>query len=410
MRKTYLPRRRAAACLLIPAACLLITACAYRGYELMPTTQRPSETQYPFLGMDLPIAPDEIDVTQWLTVPATQGETPPWEENHTQEGQPSSPYTPQSPGYEAAQATAAPPPAQGARLNKGVGIPPRRIADVYEYLQAHEWSQRTEFAQQPQVSAPYALGKLGDAARRGALNHVNCIRYIAGLPEVAWDDAKTEDAQAAAVILARTKVLTHTPDRPADMPQELYRMAYDACKTSNIANAGRQNTLHNAINMFLDDSDPSNLPELSHRRWMLNPSMGKTAFGLADTYCAMTAVDGSLPRVSAYDVVMYPAQVQPVSFFGAQWAWTVSFAEGFDIGGAVRVILVRRGDSRGWELTPGGRPGVPLGSTYKYGQPKCLIFRPGAFSVAAGDVVDVQIEGVTRGGQAHLVQYTVQFV
>ena len=405
---------RKTAAVLCAFALLALSACAYRGYELMPETTLPIETQIPFIITDLPIMPDEIEFTYWLTVP-------PKEETSTAGSDAVITYP--IPGSTAAEPTAAPQapttaqtaapqaPPQGARLSRGIAIAPRMIAEVYRYLGEHPWATSIGYAQQPHVGAPYALGCLDAATRQGAVNHVNCIRYIAGLPEVAWDTAKEEAAQAGAVILARTRVLTHTPARPDDMSRELYQMAYNACKSSNIANAGRPNTLHNAITMFLDDSDPTNIDELAHRRWMLNPAMGKTAFGLADTYCAMTAVDQSAPRNAAYDVVLYPAQVQPVSFFGADWAWTVSFAQGFNINGAVKVVLVRRGDSRGWELTSRqGRDGILIRSTHGYGQPNCLIFRPNGFSVAAGDVIDVQIEGVTRGGQAHLVQYTVQFV
>jgi len=405
---------RKAAAVLCTAALLALSACAYRGYGLLPSTAPPTVTQYPFLGMDLPVMPDEIEFTYWLTIPEETNTAATVTDGRPVVTYPVPPdYTmpPWSTAVETAapqEPTAAPQaPPQGARLSRGIGIAPRIIADVYRYLEEHPWITSPSYEERPHVGAPYVLGKLHPFTRQGALNHVNCIRYVAGLPEVAWDAAKEEDAQAGAVILARNKVLTHTPARPADMPEELYRMAYNACKSSNIANAGRSNTLHHAITMFLGDSDPANLPELAHRRWMLNPAMGKTAFGLAETYVAMTALDHSAPGGAAYDVVMYPAQVQPVSLFREDWAWTVSFAQGFNINGPIKVILVRRGDSRGWEL---GRDGALIRSTHGYGQPNCLIFRPDGFSFAAGDIVDVQIEGVTRGGQAHLVQYTVQFI
>jgi uncharacterized protein YkwD len=399
---------RKAAALFCVAAVVCIYACAYKGYELMPRTQRREETQYPFLGMDLPILPDEVDVVYWLTVPAT-GEKQasaataattmdhlqmPWETMETQ-----------------AAATTWAQQRQGARLNRGIGIAPRVIADVYRYLAGHTWSANIGYETQPHVGAPYTLGRLDAFTKQGAINHTNAIRYIAGLPEVAWDTEKEESAQAAAVILAKNKVLTHNPAQPADMPWELYRQAYDACGSSNLANAGNRNTLHRSVNMFLEDSDPTNIDELAHRRWMLNPAMGKTAFGVANTYCAMTATDSSAPADPACGVVMYPAQVQPTAYFGADWAWTVSFADDFNIHGSIKVTLVRRGDGRGWELSSrDGRDGLLIRSTNAYGQPNCLIFRPSGFTLGAGDVIDIQIEGVARGGQAHLVQYTVQFI
>jgi hypothetical protein len=106
---------------------------------------------------------------------------------------------------------------------------------------------------------------------------------------------------------------------------------------------------------------------------------------------------------------MYPGQVTPVSFFAADWAWTVSFAAGFNISGA-KVTVVRRGDGMGWQFSATGSSGVFYRSTEPYGQPNCLIFRPSNFTLLAGDIYDVQIDGVTRGGKPHLVQYTVQFI
>jgi len=110
------------------------------------------------------------------------------------------------------------------------------------------------------------------------------------------------------------------------------------------------------------------------------------------------------------EIVMYPGQVTPASYFSGDWAWTVSFDEGFRVADAA-ITMVRRNDNRGWRFGYGGRnDGDYYISTKAYGQPRCLIFRPSNYTVSAGDVFDVQIEGVTRGGNPHLVQYTVQFI
>ena len=306
---------------------------------------------------------------------------------------------------------AAPPQAALPRLSAGIGIPAPSLAELYDFLASHPRRSGAAYLAAPNAASPYALGRLDAASRASALNYLNCMRFIAGVPaDVVWDDALADTAQAAALLIARNKNVSHTPGRPSDMPEELYRLGYAGAEGSNLASVGLKDPLHLSLYHFLGDSDRANLRALAHRRWLLNPPLGRVAFGLVNGYCAMTVLDKSNAAASSrHDVVMYPGQVTPADFFDPGWAWSVSFAAGYDAR-AAKVTLVRRGDSLGWQFSAQGGSGEFSISTASYGQPNCVIFRPWNATCKPGDIYDVQIEGVTRGGQAHLVQYTVQFV
>ena len=128
------------------------------------------------------------------------------------------------------------------------------------------------------MNAPYATGTVKASALQAAVNRLNAVRRIAGLPNVTLDTALSQNAQYGAVLTAHNNYLDHYPAQPADMEQNFYTQAKSAVSSSNLS-AGRN--LPGAVDAFMDDSDASNISALGHRRWQLNPVLGKVGFGYA---------------------------------------------------------------------------------------------------------------------------------
>jgi len=395
---------RAGICLLLCLAMVVaLVACAYRGYEPEPVE---NETEQHFTTPvrlmaeieDLPMPVSQVEYTQWITAPPAQ--------NAAQ----SSPQNTQQPTGNSTQvnnATQEQNPlsasAMQSRYHTGISIVPPSIADVKAFLEAHPTNPGVGYT---------ADASLDAATRQSALNHVNSIRYIAGVPaNVTWDNGKMYMAEATAMLMTVTGEVNHFPKQPSGIADDIFKIAAEGSKTSNLAFTVQSwDVVNKALRFFLGDSDADNLAALGHRRWMLNPPLGKTAFGALGAYCAMTVRDKSNARAgAAHAVVMYPGQVTPLSFFENSWAWSVSFTGEYNINNA-NVIMVSRRDGYSWEFAKGKSDGNFYINNEAYGMPRCVIFRPRGINVQAGDIFDVQLSGVKKNGADWLVQYTVQFI
>ena len=133
------------------------------------------------------------------------------------------------------------------------------------------------FDENPSVEAPYAHGKVKQELLQQTVDRLNALRRIAGLPDVALDSSLCNQAQYGAVLLAVSE-FSHYPSKPEDMNDAFYSRGYNATSSSNIY-AGRRLTL--TPDGFMDDSDAKNVDRVGHRRWQLNPSLGKIGFGYA---------------------------------------------------------------------------------------------------------------------------------
>jgi hypothetical protein len=160
----------------------------------------------------------------------------------------------------------------------------------------------------------------------------------------------------------------------------------------------------------MDDSDERNIDRVGHRRWCLNPAMGKSAFGSFGNQAAMYAFDGSNRDVPDWDFVAYPARgYMPTSHFGARQAWSVSpnmakFKKPDPSKIKVSVQAVSPG-----KLAPLGPPlkldyfKVDLGG---YGSGPAIIFRPAGVVLGQDSVYRVDIAGLADAP----IQYVVHFV
>ncbi len=302
-------------------------------------------------------------------------------------------------------------PAQAA----GLHVAPRTQEEIRAYAvrDGVDLQELPEYAEEPIATAPFALGRLSDKTLDSAIKLLNQLRYIAGLPyNVSLDSQYNEWAQAAALANYANKKMTHDPSQPAGMPDEMFSLAKVGAGSSNLAWASAKNWSLNDIiaTSWMEDGDSSNIDRVGHRRWLLNPEMGKTGFGAVTgengSYFAVYAFDRSNQKASEYGVA-WPAQNMPVEYFDTHFPWSVSMGKQLDAS-AIEVTLTRRKDGRQWHFSQGSADGEFYVNNEWYGQKGCIIFMPRSYDVGGykdGDCYDVQIQGLPDGE----LSYTVNF-
>jgi hypothetical protein len=170
----------------------------------------------------------------------------------------------------------------------------------------------------------------------------------------------------------------------------------------------------------MNDSDPSNIDRVGHRRWCLSPRMGKVGFGKSGRFSAMWVFDRSRRGGADQDVIAYPPRGYiPTRFFGSRYAWSVS----------LNTQRLERPDAAAIKVkiwpVPGGanfdlaktRQAEPLTLDYfnvdnsSRGAGPSIIFRPENLTARPGDRYWVEIEGIkASGGKAYPLRYLVGFI
>lgn len=250
-----------------------------------------------------------------------------------------------------------------------------------EYAKISDWTQGEPYLSQPVLRAPYAAGALRPEALSDALDLLNFYRWLAGLDEVALDAALTDLAQYGATLTAVNGVVSHDPSAPADMDAAFADKARYAAGTCNLAalNWFGEDVLREGLTSFVRDDGEENLAALGHRRWVLNPGMAYTGFGLANddtgmSYVAMYAHDLQ-GDPGAWEYVAWPAAgAFPAELMQAELAWSIVLnPEIYDATDAwVRLTDLQSGAV--YEFPgDGGYFAVDDGG---YGAGPCLIFRP----------------------------------
>jgi hypothetical protein len=269
------------------------------------------------------------------------------------------------------------------------------------------------YDQEPVIEGQLKAGRVAAKHLAATLGHLKAYRYIARVPyaNVSIHAPHQQRAQHAVILLRVGKVFSHTPPRPAKMPEAFYKLAREGTGKCNL-HMGTRTSLRRAISSFMYDSDARNIAVLGHRRWCLEPGLARTGFGICGGYVSMYALDlsGGKP---GYDFIPFPTSgPHPVEYFGATWAWSVR----------LHPKRYRRPDAKAVKVTLRRldpvtlEPGEPLklnhhgvaakGKSVRY----CVIFRPDAFKLSPGDSYRVEIAGLKDiGGKAVRVVYDVEF-
>ena len=279
------------------------------------------------------------------------------------------------------------------------------------------------FAATPSCVAPYAPGALTEETLNLALNRLNALRRLSGLPAAALNPAWCQAAQKGAVVQAANGTLSHQPSRPEDMAADFFRAGAAASASGNLS-AGR--TLLGAVDALMDDSSAGNIPDLGHRRWQLYPGLTQVGFGYVNngphryrSFVAEKVFDGALSPVTlAYDFVAWPASgffPNDLSGFTSQSPWSVTLnPDKYQIpqAGDITVTLTRQGDGRTWTFSGGGysadaRPYFSV-SHAPYGVSNCIVFAPDGIEQPYEGVYTVEISGLRDAGGAPVTDFAYQ--
>lgn len=290
--------------------------------------------------------------------------------------------------------------------------------EIIQFMNSHpvnmnydDSSYRITFRDDPLLSGSYKAGALSETDSIAALNMINNIRYIAGLPaDVSLRESYSQLAQASSIVGYANDSLSHYPAAPSGMNKGLAKKGIRGAGESNIAWASWQNCSleWTIINTWMADSSSRNISTVGHRRWILNPSMGKTGFGAVSgtngTYSSMYIFDDSKKIRKEYKVP-WPAQNMPLSYFTSDSPWSISLGKNIDVG-KISVTLKRASDGRTWKFSSKSSNGEFYVDNNGYGQKGCIIFRPsGISSYHPGDSFEVTI----RGASKEKIEYTVNF-
>ncbi len=298
----------------------------------------------------------------------------------------------------------------------GLNVESRSIEQIREFAEEHPASltDSVTYTKVPDVtSGTYtvdSLSVLSEETETSALNLLNQIRYISGLDGDVTIDANYSSAMSAATFLDYLNgTLSHYPEKPNGVSDELYTLGYEGAGEANLSwGSSSSRPLNQAIISWMaDSSSDSNIETVGHRRWIINPRMKYTAFGVTNgtggTYAAMYSFDSS--RSAGYSMVAWPAQNTPIDYYtqGSPWSLSIGSTVNAD---DVSVTVVRNSDEATWNFSStdssGGYFNVNNGN---YGQTGCIIFQPDNLTVNSGDTFTVTITGATTDE----ISYSVNF-
>ena len=266
---------------------------------------------------------------------------------------------------------------------------------------------------QPSSAAPYSAGRMSYLVLRATVNRLNALRRIAGLPSVELDSGLTEKAQYGAVLVDSCGQLTHNPSKPAGMDDSFYQTGSAAASSSNLASGC---TMVGAIDEWMWDSDASNIDRVGHRRWQLNPDMGKTGFGYSGNIGAEWSFDKSGSGCN-YEYIAWPASGNfPSELFDNYTAWSVTLnPKRYAAPNAAAITITLSGGGRTWTFRGSESYSASASGKYfnvntqGYGVSNCIIFRPdgvasyqGSYSVAISGLRDAS-------GNPTTLSYEVDF-
>ena len=280
---------------------------------------------------------------------------------------------------------------------------------IKSYYKSHPFNyyKSISYEEQPGIS-PYRAGKVSEESLLDGLNALNFVRYIAGLPAVEIDKELSYYAQAGCVLLAKHNgELNHHPSQPSGMPDDFYEDGYQGTSSSNLSYR-LMSLSANVITGYMDDGDASNIDSVGHRRWCLNPQMGKTGFGYYRGYGAMYAFDDSAEDSYTAGYVPWPARQTPYEYFLGPWSVQFDRNSYASLDEDVSVVMTTS-SGKTYAFNSDHADGYFNIDTGGYGDSTAVIFKPTA-SIKRNEKVNVHITGLHRpDGTEAEVQYDVEF-
>jgi len=236
-------------------------------------------------------------------------------------------------------------------------------------------------------------GTLSADGVANALRLVNLYRFIAGLPPVTEDPARTDKAQACALMMHANGQLSHTP--PMNWK----------CWTAGGSSAAGQSNISSTpgvLGVDLYMVDPGNDTTIGHRRWILSNSLGPIGLGSTSKNSCMLVIGGGgnagKPWLAWPPPGPVPYQAMHVPTIGwthvDQTGWTIQ-SDSIDLSAADVSVTV-----------DGVEQPVAVNILGKnYGSAQAIRFVPQGWTVQPGKTYDVELSGV-----AQPIAYSVQIV
>ena len=160
------------------------------------------------------------------------------------------------------------------------------------------------------------------------LANLRYYRFLCGVPDdVSWKAEYCDLAYHAALVCSKLGRLDHHPTKPDGMDDALFAKGKQGCGSSNLC--GGFCTLPESIHGYMDDSDPSNIDRVGHRRWILNPAMTASGIGSAGSgssfpSSALYVFDRNRSQIPDWEVVSFPARgLHPIAWTRPDFAWSV---------------------------------------------------------------------------------------
>ena len=318
------------------------------------------------------------------------------------------------------------PPSKGKHVTGSLDMPQLSKQEVIDLLKENPMTFSGQvFDSQPNCTAPYASGKLSDAYLQAALDRLNALRRLAGMPATQLDKSWCEYAQHGAVVMGAIGEMTHAPSQPAGMDREFYNKGYAATQSGSI---NYWQDLITAVDRWMADSSMHNIDRVGHRRWQLSPALDKVGFGYVENGNGSTGkytveknfdqADTSIEHSVNYDSFGWPSAgyfPNDIIGFQADTPWSVSLNP--DIYAAPNGITVRlSGGGRSWTFSGRYTPSdedayftaIPANG-WDYGSNHCIIFRPDGVDKYEG-VYTVTVNGLRdKKGNAVDFSYQVEF-
>lgn len=301
----------------------------------------------------------------------------------------------------------------------GINVPTRTKQEIVQFLKEHpiglegNYEERlaSKYKKKPDYDQKTDSGELSSKFLQSGLNALNNVRYIAGLPaDVTLNSQYSKAAQAASFINWINGEIDHTPKKPTVVGQALYKLGYDGASSSNLAQ-GFTSIPDAIITGWMYDGDSSNIKDVGHRRWILNPPLKQTSFGSINSFYSMYVMDNVHTNYDKkYSVVAWPAQVMPTSYFANIDPWSISFDNEFNAK-EVTITMTRQSDKHVWKIKSSEttQAGEAYISRKTYGQPLCVVWKPEYINYRPGDVFEINIEGVRKDGKDYPIRYQVTF-
>ncbi len=223
------------------------------------------------------------------------------------------------------------------------------------------------------------------------LRHVNLYRWMAGLPAVTLDDARSAEAQHCALMMDANDQLLHEP------PTSWTCYAGDGAQGARLSNLATTPGIA-GVDLFMLDTGIRNL---GHRRWILANSVDTIGIGSTNGYSCLHLIGGDANVDRRWVAWPPPGEFpieanNPLSFGSLDEAgWSIQ-SDTLDLRGA-NITVTANGQPMTVRVDNQLDPG--------YGSGFAVSFTPVSWKMQAGTTYSVQVRGLIED-----IDYSVSVV